>query len=44
MWRSSGLLQSDKGVRYGVFGRCGVTAMVVEVLLEVGGFHVVRGI
>ena len=24
---------SDKGVRYGVFGRCGLTAMIVEVLL-----------
>ena len=35
---------SGKGVMYGVFGGGGVTAMVVEVLLEVGGFHVVRGI
>ena len=34
---------SGKGVRYGAFGRCGVTAMVVEVLLGVGGFHVDRG-
>ena len=24
---------SSKGVRYGAFGRCGVTDMVVEVLL-----------
>ena len=28
---------SGKGVRYGAFGRSGVTAMVVEVLLGVGG-------
>ena len=35
---------SGKGVRYGAFGRCGVTAMVVEVvLLGVGGFDVDRG-
>ena len=33
---------SDKGVRYGAFGGGGVTAMVVEVLLEVGGFDVDR--
>ena len=30
------------GVRYGVFGGDGVTAMVVEVLLGVGGFDVDR--
>ena len=30
-------------VRYGVFGRSGVTAMVMEVLLGVGGFDVDRG-
>ena len=34
---------SGKGVRYGAFGRGGVTAMVVEVLLGVGGFVVDRG-
>ena len=34
---------SGKGVRYGVFGGGGVTAMVVEVLLGVGGFDVDRG-
>ena len=34
---------SDKGVRYGAFGAGGVTAMVVEVLLGVGGFDVDRG-
>ena len=33
---------SGKGVRYGVFHRCGVTAMVLEVLLGVGGFDVDR--
>ena len=33
---------SRKGVGYGVFGRCGATAMVVEVLLGVGGFDVDR--
>ena len=32
-----------KGVRYGVYSCCGVTAMVVEVLLGVGGFDVDRG-
>ena len=36
------LLSSGKGVRYGAFGRSGVTAMVVEVLLGVGGFDVDR--
>ena len=35
---------SDKGVRYGAFGGGGVTAMVVEVLLGVGGFDVDRGV
>ena len=34
---------SGKGVRYGAFGGGGVTAMVVEVLLGVGGFNVDRG-
>ena len=34
---------SGKGVRYGVFGRRGVTALIVEVLLGVGGFDVDRG-
>ena len=34
---------SGKGVRYGAFSRCGVTAMVVEVLLGVDGFDVDRG-
>ena len=34
---------SSKGVRYGAFGRCGVTPMVVDVLLRVGGFDVDRG-
>ena len=34
---------SGKGVRYGAFGGGGVTAMVVEVLLGVGGFDVDRG-
>ena len=34
---------SGKGVRYGAFGGGGVTAMVVEVLLGVGGFDVERG-
>ena len=34
---------SGKRVKYGVFGRSGVTAMVVEVLLGVGGFDVDRG-
>ena len=34
---------SGKGVRYGAFGGSGVTAMVVEVLLEVGRFDVDRG-
>ena len=34
---------SGKGVRYGTFGGGGVTAMVVEVLLGVGGFDVDRG-
>ena len=34
---------SGKGVRYGAFGRCGVTAMVMEILLGVGGFDVDRG-
>ena len=33
---------NGKGVRYGVFGRCGVTAMVVDVLLGVGEFNVTR--
>ena len=33
----------DKGVRYEVFGRYGVTVMVVEVLLGVGGFDADRG-
>ena len=33
---------SGKG-RYGAFGRCGMTAMVVEVLLGVGGFDMDRG-
>ena len=33
---------SGKGVRYGAFGRSGVTAMVLEVLLGVGGFDVDR--
>ena len=35
---------SGKGVRYGASGRSGVTAMVVEVLLGVGGFDVDRGV
>ena len=34
---------SGKGVRYGAFHRCGMTAMVVKVLLGVGGFDVDRG-
>ena len=34
---------SGKGVRYGAFGRSGVTVMIVEVLLGVGGFDVDRG-
>ena len=34
---------SGKGVRYGAFGGGGVTALVVEVLLGVGGFDVDRG-
>ena len=34
---------SDKRVRYGVFGRSGVTAMVVEILLGVGGIDVDKG-
>ena len=34
---------SGKGVRYGAFGGGAVTAMVVEVLLGVGGFDVDRG-
>ena len=33
---------SGKGIRYGAFGGGGVTAMVVEVLLGVGGFDVDR--
>ena len=35
---------SGKGVRDGAFSCSGVTAMVVEVLLGVGGFHVERGV
>ena len=34
---------SGKGVRYGAFGGGGMTAIVVEVLLRVGGFDVDRG-
>ena len=34
---------SGKGVMYGAFGGGGVTAVVVEVLLGVGGFDVDRG-
>ena len=34
---------SGKRVRYGVFGRYGVTAIVVEVLLGIVGFDVDRG-
>ena len=34
---------SSKGLRYGAFGRSGVTAMVVEVLLGIGGFDMDRG-
>ena len=34
---------NGKGVRYGGFGRNGVTAMVVEVLVVVGGFDVDKG-
>ena len=34
---------SDKGVRYGAFGVGGVTTMLVEVLLGVGGFDMDRG-
>ena len=34
---------SGKGVRDGAFGRSEVTAIVVEVLLGVGGFDVDRG-
>ena len=34
---------SGKGVRYGVFGGSGVTAMVVEVSLGVDGFDVDGG-
>ena len=45
MWRSSAWLDTapsnGKGVRYGAFGRSGVTAIVVE--LGVGGFDVDRG-
>ena len=37
------VLSSGKGLRYGVFGGGGVTAMVVEVLLGVGGFDVDTG-
>ena len=37
------LPSSGKGVRYGAFGRNGVTAMVVEVLVGVDGFDVDRG-
>ena len=39
----SDMAPSGKGVRYGELGGGGVTAMVVEVLLEVGGFDVDRG-
>ena len=35
---------SGKGIRYGAFGGGGVTAMVVEVLLGVGGFDLDRGV
>ena len=35
---------SGKGVRYGAFGGGGVTAMVVELLLLVGGFDMDRGV
>ena len=35
---------SGKGVGYGAFGRSGVTAMVVEVLLGVCGFDVGRSV
>ena len=35
---------SGMGVRYGAFGGGGVTAVVVEVLLGVGGFDVDRGV
>ena len=34
---------SGMGVKYGAFGRCGVTGMVVEVSLGVGRFDVERG-
>ena len=34
---------SVKGVRYGAFGGGGVTAIVAEVLLGIGGFDVDRG-
>ena len=34
---------SGKGVRYGAFGGGGMTAMVVGVLLVVGGLDVDRG-
>ena len=34
---------SGKGIRYGAFGGGGVTAMVVEVLLGVGGIDMDRG-
>ena len=34
---------SGKGVRDKAFGCCGVTVMVMEVLLGVGGFDVDRG-
>ena len=34
---------SGKGVRYGAFGGDGMTAVVVEVLLRVGGFDVDKG-
>ena len=37
------VLSSGKAVRYGAFGGGGVTAMVMEVLLEVDGFDVDRG-
>ena len=35
---------SDKGIRYGAFGGGGVAALVVEVLLGVGGFDEDRGV
>ena len=41
-WFTDVMPSSSEGVRDGTFGQCGVAAVIVEILLGVGGFNVNR--